>query len=297
MKIAITLFLILAASGISFANDAYQFEAGLGFDYKKYAEGSAKTYIYSGYGTYNFAPVNTGLHPLKEAAFLEKSSYVDLSLEKNKSKNPDASFDVNGCTLEANGKCLIPSTPLMLSLGVGIDRQKWSILGFSYTTKTYICSIGFGGYIMNELFAEAVYERDMTKNSSSLFSDYNTNIYSFNIKYVKELNENNAVAIEGKYEYSKDDTSDPAKVQRYLIGADFYILPQFGVGGSYEYININKTTIASFGIYDSHVYGIRVIGFPVKSLSLMAGYEKTKVVNKDEGVDSNRIYIQADYRL
>jgi hypothetical protein len=290
-KMLISLVMIAAVTGIAFAADTYRMEGGLGFDYLK-EEDSWKTSTYNGVFTYYFAPVNTASGPLYEAAFLQKASYVTAEVQKSIGKADGAKS--SGYNLGIASQILIPSTPITALLGVTYIHDKFTNDGASDDLKTtvYSFTLGVGAYLMDDLHVGLEYSRDKTKYSPKSYEipTYSTNHYTLDAKYVAKLNDMNAIALEGVLTYSKDTGSDPEKVKELEFTADFYVMPQLGIGG--RFVNTDSNADEN----DTRTYGVRVIGFPMNSLCLEAGYNKIMAV-KSSGIDGNNFYAEAGYRF
>ena len=290
-KMLMALVMIALISGTAFAADSYQMEGGLGFNYSKDEDG-LKTSVYYGGFTYYFAPVNTASGPLYEAAFLQKASYVTAEIVKSFGKDDD--YKASGYNMGITSKILIPSTPITALLGANYIHDKFSYDDGMDDLKitAYSFTLGAGVYLMDGLHVGLEYKRDKTEFSPKSYGllTYSTNNYALDAKYVTKLNDMNAIGLEGIFTYSKDTGSDPEKVKELEFDADFYFMPQLGIGGRFVNNDSNEDD------NDTRMIGVRVIGFPTNELRIEAGYGKTIAV-KSSGTDDNEFYAEASYRF
>jgi hypothetical protein len=281
---------MLVSAGLFAADDSYRMEAGMGYFHNK-DEDSVKQNGFVGYFDFYLSPVALKTHPLAEAAFLEKSSVVRIIGGYSDVDFPSSSFYRSGSayTFGVQAAYLLPSTPIMLGISGSHSKMEVdTVFSDTYTAKDNAFSVNFGVYLLYGLYAGTEYCRTTTK--SNIDSTVNENAFTFDIKYVTELNENNAFNIQAEYGFSKDTSSEPEKVHTFSLISDFYFFRQLGAGVSFESNNSNDNSD------DTRLYGFHVIGFPLNSLRLELEYEHEKAVNSS-GTDEDTFSAGLAYRF
>lgn len=181
------------ASGIAVAQD-YQFEVGANFTNTDIDNGGSDD-SFGAYGQYHFQPVRVGSNPLAEAAFINRSSHVELRASND--------FDA----LHGSVDFYIPDTIFFVGADVvrtdydGADTENDWGARFGLTPIT-------GLLVWTEYMDEVGYD------------------FNVNAKYVLPLGGGNFLNLEGGYaDYDHNDVLS--------VAADFYFDQTFSIGAGY----------------------------------------------------------------
>lgn len=171
-------------------------------------------------GKYYFAPVDTGNHPLAEAAFIEKASNVYVGLGNFEFKEAGERLDLYQRSIGVD--FYIPST--MFYLGAGVNESK----------SKYTSSGEFGGDSSKWDSAWFVKAGIAPVTGLLIWTEFNENVdlseqWDINGKYVMPLSGDQALNIEASYEKSDIDLASDT-----ITGAaDYYLDRNLSVGAGF----------------------------------------------------------------
>ena len=212
------------ASSVATAQD-YQFEVGAG-----YVNGDMFGVDYDGFGINargHLDRVDTTKGPLNEAAFLDKSSFVNLAWA---TIDPDTSSSNSLDAFDLSGR-FVTGKNLIIEAGYQDGEGLFNGIPFDDT----IISVGVGTYLEDNMAAVITYQT---------FDDADTNSLSANLHGINTLEGETSLAYDLGLGYIIDDGADDSG---YIIsaGADYYLdkALSFGAGIQLMSATIDVSTI------------------------------------------------------
>jgi hypothetical protein len=243
------------------------------------------TIAYGLTGELFFAPANTLSHPIAEAAFLEHTGSVFLSLERVEQRL--GTFEGTGPGLHLAVNYARSGSPLTVEASFEESKSHFTA-GNIVDWKTDRYGIKVGDYFTNGLLAGVGIDHTKTNDLSGPSFILNADVLSYQLflKYVRQLEGGKGIKVETKIEWSawstddgrKDTSSDIMSVsivyywtqaigtgigfqqsggiytpqgQTYTASVDYFITPSFSVKGVYDRF------LTSNNVYgDSNSYNI-----------------------------------------
>lgn len=215
----------------------YQMEVTLSHSGMDQDEVDTETFSLSGIA--HFKSVETGNHPLAEAAFLERSSYVSLEYARE-TADPDQSSTLNDNTFA-------------FGLHMNTGKRYFVDLDFANThgetTDLFLASLGFGGYIEDNITAQINYV------DATLETDAGDKItgdgYSISGRGVLDITEGQAVAVEGGFTVIDYDTGVDNEEIVSLEGR-YYFRKTTYVGLEYDMTSTDDEDVDSYAFIAQH---------------------------------------------
>lgn len=213
MGAAVTLFSVSTA----FAQD-YQVELGAA-----YLNGDVNGVDFDGIGLnaeVHFDKVNTRKGPLNEAAFLDKSSFANLTWI---TLDPDTAGADSADTTTIQGRFVL-------------EKQLILEAGYTDLEDDDAIRLGLGMYLNDTLDAVVNYEAYDDADASSLGVDFHG---------VNKLNGNASVAFD--FGFALLDVNDDTGYG-FSAGADYYIDRNFSFGGSLSLESVDDADLSTFQV-------------------------------------------------
>ena len=208
-------------------------------------------------GVIHFAPVETASKPLAEAAYLEKSN--NLRLIHGKLNFDDSNSSLNIAQMEF----YVPSA--MLYIAPHYLYFSASGDGESSSFNTYGLSLGItplAGLRVSTAWTDEI--------------DYE---FNFDVKYVANLRNNNAINIELSYAKSEDDEFEEED-DYFGIKLDYFLDQTLSIGIEYNSTsNFNQAIADATLINGEDAYGIRTEKYFSNALSLFAKYSTSDEID------------------
>lgn len=226
MKIKLLPTIIAAAGFLSapFALAAnYQTELSAGYADIDANDNDENDYFIGLEGKYYFAPVDTANHPLAEAAFIEKSSSVYVSLDNTEWKSDAGRLDVYQRSIGVD--LYVPNS--MFYFGGGIKESKYK----SFYTDSFGAVEGRSSQWDSEWFVKAgIAPIEGLLVWSEFVEDADiSERWNINGKYVIALAGEQALNLEAGYENS--ELIYPAETLS--VAADYYLDRHLSVGAGF----------------------------------------------------------------
>lgn len=261
--LSLAIGLTLAAE--SSLAQSYRAEADLAYNKLSLEDSSTEADGWTVSGTYFFSPVNTTNHPLAEAAFLEKSSNLQLSYNRNESESHE-SFSSWSYARESTQEIVsadinffIPNSIFYVSLGISDQENEFQsryTAGGETETNSYK---GKGDSRWNASLGITPLAGLLVW--SDFYEDVDLDDYwNLNAKYVMDWS-GNALNLQAHYGDSEDGSS-------LTLATDFYFDRTFSLGVGYTFYNYDDE------YYDDGVGFLRGRKFFSDNFSISAQYIK-----------------------
>lgn len=253
-KVLLGTAVALLSSSVAFAQD-YQFQVGaaymMGDDEGTDVDGFALN------GQFHFEKVDTSKGPLGEAAFLDKSSYVDLTWMTLEA-------DVSGADSEDTillGGRFVTDQNLIVEAGYGdVDGDET------------IINLGVGTYLNDNTDVVVTYQNFDEADYSSLSVDSHS---------VKKLSGEASLAYDLGLAYV--DANDESGYQL-SAGADYYLNKALSFGASLSLLSIDE--------YDESTLGLNATYFATPVLELGLDY-----ASSGQDADADMLALSAAFRF
>lgn len=257
-----TAIAVLSSSAV-YAQD-YQFEVGA-----NYANGDNGTNDYDGYGLnaqLHLDKVDTSKGPLNEAAFLDKSSFVDLSWS---TIDPDVSGADSIDTVNVGGRFVTDKNIIIEASYLDSDEEDDSKLNSAI-------KVGVGTYINDTMDVVASYQSNDADNN-----DYDSYTFSADLHGLQKLEGETSVAYDAGLAYTDQDGESAYGIS---AGADYYLNNALSIGAGVAYLTADD--------YDESIIDIRADYFVTPIARVGVAY-----VSQGQDADGDAMLIDASVRF
>ena len=236
-KLLLASAIAIAATGQAYAD--YQFEVGA-----VYTDFERNTVDFDGFGVggeFHFDKVDTSKGPLAEAAFLDKSSFVNFAFLTVEPDFPNADDED---TTNIGGR-FVTATNLII-------EADWTTQDDG-NNDTDAVRIGVGTYLSET--------SDVVVSYTSQDDDNNNDVDYLNVDFhgVNSLNQGASVAYDVSVGYIDADSDDGYRIG---VGGTYYFSNMFGLGVDAELVDV--------GNFSSDEIGIEASFFPNEQVELFA---------------------------
>ena len=226
-KLVLSASITALLSANTFAQD-YQFEGSLFYSFSDLDDAGLETDAIGIEGIAHFGIVDTTKGPLREAAFLDKSSFVSFGYSTLETDIDNTFFEIDTDVIDLGARIVYSDVIVELSYS-DIEAESNGV-----DADDYIFSVGVGYYLdaSNELIF-SYGESDET--DLSFFSVAAHGLFA--------LEDQSAIAYDISYTFTQDDLTDN-DTAAFEFGGDYYFNKATSVGVNYVF---SSTDVDAFG--------------------------------------------------
>ena len=259
--------LLIIISIDAFAND--DLRGNVSFGYSQYGYKDYKSKMYNLESMLYLSPVKKANHPWLEAAFLERTSNIGVTLAHRDAESTDNVIGADSNYYSLSGQYASTSHPVIVTAAYAYTKSTFDRFTPEVTTKTDSYSLSIGSYLGANTALTANYSHNKY-NSNNRNNDSNKYVYGISVRSVLLFSNRQALSLSGGFENSSYDNEPPndQSATAYFFTPIYYITQTLSIELPITIRN------SSFDYSDEKLVGIGVHGFIGPHFSAELHYSK-----------------------